>query len=225
MNAGFIRIFWGLLFVALDIRISSIDLILPDFVGYILIASGLTFLVPHHQWFRTARLVAIILVFVSLTTLVEVKVDSKQAPRLRREWISTVTGDLSALLPEQVNSARLTSITRSATEIDANRTHNPQREDDRILGQYSDGTVVLVLRYGSADEALEAMKQKSAAEYSSQAIRKRAETDASFKANSMSFPHGSTSGGETKISAYSNVEVTDRVIHNGGIVAGVHTVK
>lgn len=212
MNVGFNRIFWGLLFVVLDIRISSVDLVLPDFVGYILIVSGLSRLAPHHQWFRTARILAIILIFVSLTTLVGIAVDAKQAPRLKREWISTLTGELSTLLPRQVNSARLIRTTRSATEIDANRTHNPPREEDRILGEYSDGTVILVLRYGSADEALQAMQQKTQTEYSSQGIRERAETDESFKADTMSFPQGSTGGDGTTISAYSNVNVADRVI-------------
>ena len=212
MNAGFNLIFWGLLFVVLDIRISSVDLFLPDFVGYILIAVGLSRLASHDQWFRTARIFAIILIFVSLTTLVEIAVDAKQAPRLKREWISTLTGELSTLLPRQVGSARLTRVTRSATEIDANRTHNPPREEDRILGEYSDGTVILVLRYGSAEEALEAMKQKTQTEYSYQGIRKRAETDESFKADSMQFPHGSTGHDDSTVSAYSNVNAGDRVI-------------
>jgi hypothetical protein len=105
MKAGFNLIFWGLLFVALDIRINSIDLFLPDFVGYILIASGLGLLGRHDKWFRRARVMAIVMIFFSLTDLVEVKVDSKQAPRLTREWISLLTGDLSTLLPQQVNSA------------------------------------------------------------------------------------------------------------------------
>lgn len=212
MNVGFNLIFWGLLFVVLDIRISSVDLFLPDFIGYILIAVGLTRLAPQHQWFRTARIFAIILIFVSLTTLVEIAVDAKQAPRLKREWISTLTGELSTLLPRQVNSARLIRTTRSATEIDANRTHNPPREEDRILGEYSDGTVILVFRYGSAEEALAAMKQKTEGEYSSQGIRKRAETDESFKADTMSFPHGSTGDDSSTVSAYSNANFADRSI-------------
>lgn len=212
MKVGFNLIFWGLLFVVLDIRISSVDLFLPDFVGYILIVSGLSRLAPYHQWFRTARILAIVLIFVSLTTLVEIAVDAKQAPRLKREWISTLTGELSTLLPRQVNSARLIRTTRSATEIDANRTHNPPREDDRILGEYSDGTLILVLRYRSPEEALNAMKQKTETEYSYQGIRKRAETDESFKADTMQFPHGSTGHDGSTISAYSNVNAGDRVI-------------
>ena len=211
MNVGFIRIFWGLLFVVLDIRINSVDLILPDFVGYILIVSGLSQLVPHDKSFRTARLVAVVLIFVSLTTLVEVKVDSKEAPRLKREWISTLTGDLGALLPEQVGSARLMRVTSAGTEIDANRSHNPNRDEDRILGEYSDGTIVMVLRYGSFDEALQAMKQKSEAEYSSHTIWKRGETDGTFTGGKITGREGST-GAEIKTAAHSSIEFADRVI-------------
>lgn len=82
MKVGFKRIFWGLLFVFLDLRINSLDLFLPDFVGYILIVSGLGLLAPHDKWFRRARVMAIIMIFFSLTDLVEVKVDAKQGPRL-----------------------------------------------------------------------------------------------------------------------------------------------
>jgi hypothetical protein len=211
MKAGFNLIFWGLLFVALDIRINSIDLFLPDFVGYILIASGLGLLGRHDKWFRRARVMAIVMIFFSLTDLVEVKVDSKQAPRLTREWISLLTGDLSTLLPQQVNSAHLLRTTTSEDAVSANRTHNPARDEDRVLGEYSDGTVVLILRYASADEALEAMKQKDVTEYSFDGIRKRAETDASFKADKMSAQYGS-SGGQVMYAANSKVEAADRVI-------------
>jgi len=208
MKVGFNRIFWGLLFVVLDIRLNSIDLFLPDFVGYILIVSGLGLLAPHDKWFRRARVMAIIMIFFSLTNLVE---DAKQAPRLRRGWISLLTGDLSTLLPQQVGSARLLRTATSGNAINANRTHNPERDEDRVLGEYSDGTVVLILRYASSDEALEAMKQKDETEYSFDGIRKRAATDASFRVDKMSAQHGS-SGSQITSSAHSKVEAADRVI-------------
>ncbi len=210
MKVGFKRIFWGLLFVVLDIRINSFDLFLPDFVGYILIVSGLGFLAPHDKWFRRARVMAIIMIFFSLTYLVEVKVDSRQAPRLTREWTSLLTGDLSTLLPRQVDSAHLVCTT-SGKAINANRTHNPERDEDRILGEYSDGTVVLILRYASSDEAHEALKQKDETEYSFTGILKRAETDASFRAENMSSQHG-LSASHITYAANSRVEAADRVI-------------
>ena len=219
MKVGFNIIFWGLLFVVLDVRINSIDLFLPDFVVYILIACGLALLAPRDKWFRRAKVMAIIMIFFSLTDLVEVKVDSKQSPRMRREWISLLTGDLSTLLPQQVNSAHLVRTTTSSNAINANRAHNPERDEDRILGEYSDGTVIMILRYESPDEALEAMKQKDDTDYSFDGIRKRAETDASFKANQMLAGHGS-SGSQLTYSAHSKVEAADRVIqqwwHRGG---------
>ena len=211
MKVGFNRIFWGLLFVVLDIRINSIDLFLPDFVGYILIASGLGLLATHDKWFQRARVIAIVMICFSLSDLVEVKVDAQQTPRLRREWISVLTGDLRTLLPHQVDSARLIRATSSGNTINANRTHNPERDRDRVLGEYSDGTVVLILRYSSSDEAVEAMKQKDKTDYSFEGIRQRAETDSSFKADTMTRHHGS-SASHTLTSADSRLEVKDRVV-------------
>ena len=70
---GFMKIFWGLLFILLDIRIGGIDFILPDFVGYILIASGLGILSPIHPRFAKARTFALIMIFLSLADIVELK--------------------------------------------------------------------------------------------------------------------------------------------------------
>lgn len=211
MQVGFNRIFWGLLLVVLDLRVNSVDLFLPDFLGYILIASGLGLLVQYDRWFRRARPLAIIMIFVSLTSFYELKIDSSQAPRLKRTWMSILTGELSALLPQRIDSAELLRVTSSPDAIDANRTHNPERDKDRILGEYSDGTVVLILRYASSDEAQLAMKRKAEAEYSSDAIRKRAETDGSYKTETIWFRHGSSASQQT-FSAYSDVEAADRVI-------------
>jgi hypothetical protein len=211
MRAGFIRIFWGLLFVVLDVRINSLDLFLPDFVGYILIVTGLTMLAPYDEWFRRLKPIAMIMIVVSLSDLVEIEVEAKQAPRFRREWISLVTGDLSTLLPDQVNSAHLLRITHDGSAIDADRTNNPARDQDKLLAEYSDGTVVLILRYASADEALDAMEKKSDSEYSTHAIRKRGETDPSFRADQIHGRQGST-GSHIKTAAYSGIEVGDRSI-------------
>src|SRR5687767_1975423 len=103
---AFISIFWGLLFVVLDIRIGSIDWILPDFIGYILIFKGLTSLAPEHRGFRTARVLAVVMVFLSLPSLVEMGSVPRDPAFLRRQFILGFTGDLSVLLPRKVNSAR-----------------------------------------------------------------------------------------------------------------------
>lgn len=73
VRRGFTRIFWGLLFVALDIWLNHIDIILPDFAGYIIIVSGLGMVLPLHRRFVTARTLALIMIPLSLTDLIELQ--------------------------------------------------------------------------------------------------------------------------------------------------------
>ncbi|HEX6098869.1 MAG TPA: hypothetical protein VF432_21315 [Thermoanaerobaculia bacterium] len=209
-RTAFSNIFWGLLFVVLDIRLGAIDLILPDFVGYILIFQGLTLLAPEHHAFRKARVLAAVMVFVSLPGFFGM--GSLDPAFLRRQLISGLTGDLSALLPREVRSARLLRTTNSRSSIDANRTRNPQREEDAVLGEYSDGTTVLILRYASPEEALQALNDKREADYSSAGIRKRAETDESFKVDRMSESHSTSGSDGSRVSEASSVDIADRRI-------------
>ncbi|PYP84278.1 MAG: hypothetical protein DMF61_20505 [Blastocatellia bacterium AA13] len=208
MRLGFIKIFWGLLLVTLDIRINSLDL-MPNFIGYILIAAGLTLLAPRHLWFRTARVIAIIMVFVSIPSLTEIRIDAQQTPRFKRESISILTGNLSALLPKNIDSALLLRTTSERSIIDENRTQNPERQEDTILGEYSDGTVVLILRYASSEEALRAMKHKDDTDYSFEEFLRRTPH---FSGQSHT-TEGSIGGGEMKMSQWSRMEVSDRVVH------------
>ncbi len=204
---GFIDIFWGLLFVVVDIRLGPIDLILPDFIGYALISRGLILLAPEHPAFRQARVFALIMCFVSLPSLVDAGSAPMDPAFIRRQLISGLTGDLSALFPQKVHSARLLRTTSSRSSISVNRTQNPQREEDAVLGQYSDGTTVLILRYGSPEEALQALNYKAETDYSLHGILKRAETDESFKAQNM--PGAS---GESEYSEYWSIDAADRRI-------------
>jgi hypothetical protein len=59
------RIGWGLVFELIDIRIAYID-VLPDFIGYILLAAGLHALGTLHAGFRRARGVAIAMMLLTL---------------------------------------------------------------------------------------------------------------------------------------------------------------
>jgi hypothetical protein len=211
-RAAFISIFWGLLFVVLDIRIGSIDLVLPDFIGYILIYKGLTSLAPEHRGFRRARVLAVVMFFVSIPSLVEMSSNPMDPAFLKRQLISGITGDLRALFPREVHSARLLRTTHSRSSIDANRTQNPQREEDAVLGEYSDGTVVLILRYASPEEALLALDHKTENDYSFEGIRKRAETDASFRAGHMSAFSGTSGSSENRVSSDWSIEAADRQV-------------
>ena len=154
---SFTSIFWGLLFVVLDIRIGPLDLFLPDFIGYLLIFKGLSLLAPEHRGFRRARILAAVMSFVSLPNLIEVESAPVDSAFFKRQLLSGLTGNLSALFPEKIQSAKLLRTTNSRSSIDAGRTQNPQRDEDAELGEYSDGTVVLILRYASPEEARRAL--------------------------------------------------------------------
>lgn len=62
---GFRKLFWGLLFVFLDFRINRFDVLLPDFVGYILLTVGLGALSARHVAFRNAQVAALAMIFLS----------------------------------------------------------------------------------------------------------------------------------------------------------------
>jgi|SRR5436190_19890961 len=59
------QIFWGLVLIAVDVRVRTFD-ILPDFVGYILVALGAAGLVSSSRHFNLARFFSWVLVPVSI---------------------------------------------------------------------------------------------------------------------------------------------------------------
>lgn len=61
----FSQVFWGLLLVILDVNINRFD-VLPDFIGYILVAVGLGGLTGLSRQFATARTCAWVLVPVAV---------------------------------------------------------------------------------------------------------------------------------------------------------------
>ncbi|SEN63964.1 hypothetical protein SAMN05192533_11671 [Mesobacillus persicus] len=65
---GFRRIFWGFIFIFLEIHIIAID-ILPDPVGYYLILSGLNLMKSRYHLNVKANYVATLLVLVSIPTV------------------------------------------------------------------------------------------------------------------------------------------------------------
>jgi len=66
--AGFGQVFWGLLLVILDFNLNHFD-VLPDFIGYILVAVGLGGLTGLSRQFATARTCAWVLVPVDIVGL------------------------------------------------------------------------------------------------------------------------------------------------------------
>ena len=77
---GFKKIFWGFIFVFVDIRIgfSSTDAIgyrfdiLPDIIGFIMIISGLAMIESLHHRFSEAKKFAYPLAFLSIFSIIEI---------------------------------------------------------------------------------------------------------------------------------------------------------
>ncbi|MCM3651395.1 hypothetical protein [Metabacillus litoralis] len=68
MNQAFNRIFWGYLFVLIEIHIIVID-ILADPVGYYLIFSGITMLLKNFPIAHKARKLSFALIFISIPSV------------------------------------------------------------------------------------------------------------------------------------------------------------
>lgn len=69
-RANFMYIFYGLILLFLDFRIGSFD-ILPDALGYVLIAVGLSKLVPFEASFGRAQIFAMLLAGLALLDFVQ----------------------------------------------------------------------------------------------------------------------------------------------------------
>ena len=119
LSAGAWReVLWGLVFVAIDFRLAFVDLV-PDAIGYILIAVGLRRLAPEHRAFRHARVVAAIMIVLSLVGLVKSRMTFADAS-------ANVTGDPTYLLPKRVGDAELAGATTDPAAINEGRSHNPE---------------------------------------------------------------------------------------------------
>ncbi|MCB2307466.1 hypothetical protein LGL08_15615 [Clostridium estertheticum] len=66
---GYKRLFWGMLFIIFDINLGSIN-IMPDFIGYIFIYSGLNVLVSQHKGYEKAKVPAVTLILLTLKDVV-----------------------------------------------------------------------------------------------------------------------------------------------------------
>ncbi len=64
MSNGYRLIFWGLLFILIDLRLGPLD-ILPDFIGYIFILNGIKSLSARETLFEKARPLAMLLIVLA----------------------------------------------------------------------------------------------------------------------------------------------------------------
>src|SRR5215831_17724926 len=92
--SGFARMFWAFLFLGISIRLTwtfgrqqfMIDL-LPDFIGYLLIAAGADRLLGLHPKARGIRNLALVLTFLAMPDAVQYRIDLGQSGNVTY-WIT-----------------------------------------------------------------------------------------------------------------------------------------
>lgn len=68
-STGYNKLFEGMLFITFNFNIGPIN-ILPDFVGYMIIYSGLTVLQPQSEMYEKAKVSAIALIMITLKDII-----------------------------------------------------------------------------------------------------------------------------------------------------------
>lgn len=68
-TSGYNKLFWGMMFIIFNINLGPIN-ILPDFIGYLLIYSGLSSLASQHPIYEKGKVPAIILTVLTLKDIV-----------------------------------------------------------------------------------------------------------------------------------------------------------
>lgn len=95
--AGFNNLFWGFILTQFDFRVEGLNM-LPDTMGYLIIYHGLEQLMEHNKHFKTARIIALPLVFLSIFDLFTVN----QLAHDIKAWVfltgGIVTGVVDLLL-------------------------------------------------------------------------------------------------------------------------------
>lgn len=68
-ESGYNKIFIGMLFIIFDINLGLIN-ILPDFIGYMFIYSGLSILTPQNRFFEKGQKPALLLVLLTIKNII-----------------------------------------------------------------------------------------------------------------------------------------------------------
>jgi len=90
---AFLRMFWAFLFF-FDFRIGINNVhvdVLPDFIGWILMASALGWILGLHSDIKVIRTLSLVLIFLSIFDLIEIKIPIKK--------VGGISYDISMLFP------------------------------------------------------------------------------------------------------------------------------
>jgi hypothetical protein len=70
LEGAFNKIYWGFLFIMIDFRLQGID-VLPDIIGYLLFAGGLTVLASSSSCFEKAKRLNVFMIVLSVVQIYE----------------------------------------------------------------------------------------------------------------------------------------------------------
>ncbi|HEX2925116.1 MAG TPA: hypothetical protein VHP38_02480 [Ruminiclostridium sp.] len=91
LKSSYTRVFWGLILVYFDINLGFFD-ILPNFIGYYLISSGLGGLAQKNPAYKTGRIPSALMIFVSLMWLLAPKNTYSKDISPSSLWLFAVSG-------------------------------------------------------------------------------------------------------------------------------------
>lgn len=96
-ESGYDRIFWGMIFILFDINLGYIN-ILPNFIGYGFIYSGLSILVTQHKIFEKGKMLATILTLLTLKDIFHNTSNTSLVGGINLGYFSVLIGSLVSII-------------------------------------------------------------------------------------------------------------------------------
>lgn len=95
--SGYNRLFWGIIFVIFNFNIGPVN-IFPDFIGYIIIFSGLNLISEQNPNYETGKMPACILIFLSLKGLFNLENIAAQSQLTDWKFGFMVAGSIESII-------------------------------------------------------------------------------------------------------------------------------
>ena len=96
-ESGYDKIFWGMIFIIFDINLGYIN-ILPNFIGYGLIYSGLNILLVQHEVFKKGKMPATILILLTLKDIFHNPNNTSLLEGINLQYFSSLMGSLVSII-------------------------------------------------------------------------------------------------------------------------------
>lgn len=97
-ESGYNKLFWGIIFIIFNINIGPIN-IMPNFIGYLFILSGINILIHQNEYYERAKVPAVILAITTIRDLINFSDNNILSPKLQgiNLWLSLL-GAVETLL-------------------------------------------------------------------------------------------------------------------------------